>query len=107
MLTHRRSPWRSCIQTVLTGAEPDLQVVLGVPVGVEDDAGVGGGEVDAQPAGAGAEQEDEAVRVRLAEAVDGGLPQVPPHAPIDALIQVPGRDTKFSHLRRGHRSPPL
>ena len=66
-----------------------LQVVLGVPVRVEDDAGVGGREVDAQPARPRAQQEHEAVRVRLAEAVDGGLPHVAPHAPVDALVQVP------------------
>lgn len=67
----------------------DLQVVLGVPVRVEDDACVGGCEVDAQPSGPGTQQEDEAVRVRLAEAVNGGLAQVPPHATVNALVGVP------------------
>jgi len=36
-----------------------LQVVLGVPVRVVDDAGVGGGEVDANTARARAQQKDE------------------------------------------------
>lgn len=72
----------------------DLQVVLRVPVGVEDDAGVGGGEVDAQASGAGAQQEDEAVRVWLAEAVDGRLAQVPPHSTVDALVQVSGQNRR-------------
>ena len=67
-----------------------LQVVLGVPVRIEDDAGVGGRQVDAQTSGSGAEQEDESVRVGFAEAVDGGLPQVPSHAAVDALVRVPG-----------------
>jgi len=40
-----------------------LQIVLGVPVAVEDDDGVGRGEVDAHAASLGADQEDEAVRV--------------------------------------------
>jgi len=67
-----------------------LQVVLGVPVRVEDDAGVGGRQVDAQPPRPRAQQEHEAVRVGLAEAVDGRLPQVPAHAPVDTLVQVSG-----------------
>ena len=67
-----------------------LQVVLGVPVRVEDDAGVGGGEVDAQPPRPRAQQEHEAVRVGPREPVDGGLPQVPSHPAVDALVRVPG-----------------
>lgn len=45
---------RECVLT-------HLQVVLWVPVRVEDDAGVGGGQVDAQPPGPSAQQEDKAV----------------------------------------------
>lgn len=47
---------------------------MGIPIGIEDDAGVGGGEVDAQTACPGAEEEDEAIRVGFAKAIDGGLP---------------------------------
>lgn len=36
-----------------------LYVVVRVPVGVEDDHGVGGGQVDAQTPGSGGEQEAE------------------------------------------------
>ena len=76
------------------GGSPYLQVVLRVPVRVEDDAGVGGGEVDAQATGPRTQQEDEAVRVGLTEAVDGRLPHVPPHAPVNALVQVPVTRTR-------------
>lgn len=69
-----------------------LQVVLRVPVRVEDDAGVGRRQVNAQAARSGAQQEDEALRVGFAEAVDGGLPQVPSHAAVDPLVQVPARE---------------
>lgn len=51
-----------------------LQVVLRVPVRVEYDAGVSGGEVDAQPSRSCAEEEHETVRVHFTEAIDGGLP---------------------------------
>ena len=50
------------------GAVLGLQVLLGVPVAVEEDDGVGGGEVDALAAGAGAEEEEALVRLR----VEGG-----------------------------------
>jgi len=50
-----------------------LQVILRVPVRVKYNTGVGSSEVNTQAAGAGTQQEDEAVRVRLAEAVDGSL----------------------------------
>lgn len=65
-----------------------LEVVLGVPVRVEDDAGVSSCQVDAQPTCPCAQQEDKAIRVGLAEAVDGSLAQVPTHPPIDALVGV-------------------
>ena len=41
-----------------------------------------------------AQQEHEAVRVRLAEAVDGRLPHVPPDAPVDPLVEVPAARTR-------------
>ena len=46
-----------------------LEVVLRVPVRVEDDDGVGRREVDAEAAGAGGEQEDEVARIRGVEVV--------------------------------------
>lgn len=66
-----------------------LEVVLWVPVRIKDDAGVSSGQVDAQPACPRAQEKDEAIRVRLAEAVNGSLAQVPAHPPVDALIGVP------------------
>ena len=42
-----------------------LQVVLRVPVGVVDDDGVGYRQVDAEPARARAQQEDEACSIKL------------------------------------------
>lgn len=68
-----------------------LQVVLGIPVRIKNDAGICCSQVDAQASGPGAEEEDEAIRVGFAEAVDGGLPEVAPHAPVDPLVQVPAR----------------
>lgn len=69
-----------------------LQVVLWVPVRIEDDAGVGSSQVDAQPACPCAQEKDKAIRVGLAEAVDGSLAQVPAHPPVDALIGVPAQE---------------
>lgn len=69
-----------------------LQVILWVPVGVEDDTGVSSGQVDAQPACPRAQEKDKAIRVGFAEAVDGSLAQVAAHPPVDALIGVPARD---------------
>jgi hypothetical protein len=40
---------------------------MGVPVGVEDDDGVSGLQVEAQATGAGAEDEEEVVRRRVIE----------------------------------------
>ena len=59
-----------------------LHVVLRVPVGVEDDARVGGDQVDAEAARARREQEGERLAARLAEAVDGGLAQVAAHGAV-------------------------
>ena len=81
---------------------PYLQVVLRVPVRVEDDAGVGGGEVDAQAPGARAQQEDEAVRVGLTEAVDGRLSEVAAHPAVDPLIQVSGARGEWNRQVSGH-----
>lgn len=66
-----------------------LEVVLWVPVRIKDDASVSSGKVDAQPTCPRAQEKDEAIRVGLAEAVDGSLAQVPTHPPINALIGVP------------------
>lgn len=50
------------------GAILGLQVLLGVPVAVKQDDGVGSGEVDTKAAGAGAEEEEAMVRL----GVEGG-----------------------------------
>lgn len=66
-----------------------LQVVLRVPVRVKDDACVCCCEVDSQATSSCAQKENEAFRVRLTEAVDSCLPQVPTNTAIYSLIQVP------------------
>lgn len=71
-----------------------LQVVLWVPVRVKDNAGVCCCEVDSQATSSCAQEENEAVRVGLTEAVDGGLPQVPTNTAIYPLIQVPITHTR-------------
>lgn len=69
-----------------------LQVILGVPVRVEDDAGICSRQVDSQTSSSGAQQENEAVRVWLAESVNGRLPEVPSHTTVNALICVAGEN---------------
>lgn len=51
----------------------DLQIVLWVPVGVEDDAGVCCCEVYAETTSAGTQEEHKAVGVRLTKAIDSSL----------------------------------
>ena len=63
-----------------------LQVVLRVPVGVEDDDRVGGGQVDADAARARREQEEERARCRVREAVDCLLALILTHRAVEALI---------------------
>ena len=63
-----------------------LQVVLGVPIGVEEHARVGGGEVDAHPARTRREEECEDVGARFAVAIDGRLASIAGDAAVDALI---------------------
>ena len=58
-----------------------LQVLVGVPVGVIDDDGVSGCEIDAQAARARGQQEAEDVRA-LIEVLDGGLAVLP----LDAAV---------------------
>ena len=54
-------------------ARSGLQVVLRVPVAVEDDHGVSRGQVDAHTPGLGRQQEDEHVTRLVVEAIDGRL----------------------------------
>ena len=63
-----------------------LQIVLRVPVGIVDDDRVGGRQVDAHAARARAQQEEKGIRVRRAVAVDGSLPLVASHRPVQALV---------------------
>lgn len=67
-----------------------LQVVLRVPVGIKDDAGVCGRQVDAETAGSRAQQEDESVRVWSGEAVDGSLPKVATNSAVYTFIGISG-----------------
>lgn len=71
-----------------------LQVILRVPVRVEDDAGVCSCEVDPQASSSRTQEENKAVRVGLTEAVDGGLSQVPTHTSIYSFIQVPATQSR-------------
>ncbi len=66
-----------------------LQVVLRVPVWVEYDTDVGGGEVDAQTSCSCTEEEHEAVRVHFTEAIDGSLPEIPSNSPVNTFIRIP------------------
>mmetsp|Transcript_22778 Transcript_22778/g.67502 ORF Transcript_22778/g.67502 Transcript_22778/m.67502 type:complete len:715 (+) Transcript_22778:982-3126(+) len=63
-----------------------LQVGLRVPVAVVDDDRVGRLQVDAEPARARGEEEEEAVRVGLVEGVNHLLPLRPTRRPVDAAI---------------------
>ncbi len=54
-------------------ARGGLQVVLRVPVAVEDDHGVSRGQVDTHTPGLGRQQEDEHVTRLVVEAIDGRL----------------------------------
>lgn len=65
-----------------------LQVILRVPVRVKYDTSVSSSQVDAQTTGSGTQQEDKTIRVRLAEAIDGGLSQVPTHSAVNSFIKV-------------------
>ena len=64
-----------------------LHVILRVPVRVEDDARVGGGEVDANAASARRQQEDKCAvgAVLSTEAIDRGLPRVHVRVAIEPL----------------------
>lgn len=79
-----------------------LQVVLRVPVGVEDDAGVCRSQVDAESSGSCAQQEDKAVRVRSGEAVDGCLTQVTANSAIDAFVGISGQSGRTVSVCRQH-----
>ena len=68
-----------------------LHVVLRVPVRVEHDDRVGGGQVDADAAGFGREEEDEGLgRPACLEAVDGRLPLLLRHRAVETLIRQEG-----------------
>mmetsp|Transcript_34656 Transcript_34656/g.115829 ORF Transcript_34656/g.115829 Transcript_34656/m.115829 type:complete len:237 (+) Transcript_34656:433-1143(+) len=91
-----------------------LQVHLRVPVAVEQDHRVGGGEVDPEPARARREEENERVRVGAAEAVDGGLAKVAADRPVEPLVrvapleQVVREDVEHAHhLRKDEHAVPL
>lgn len=45
------------------GSAEGLDVVVGIPVGVIDDDGVGSGEIDAETAGSGRKEKDELLRI--------------------------------------------
>jgi hypothetical protein len=63
-----------------------LQVRLRVPVRVVQDDDVGGGEVDAEPAGAGGEEEDELLGAGLVVLVDGDDAVFVRRASVDAAV---------------------
>ena len=73
-----------CIQAAGSEAASGyLHVLVGVPVTVIDDDSVSRGEVDAQAASPGGQQEDEDVGVSV-EGADGFLAVLPAHASINA-----------------------
>lgn len=72
---------------------PARSYLVGVPVAVEDDHSVGRLEVEAEPAGARAEQEDEVLGARLIE----GLQQ---HAPV---LRLRGACQCGGQVQQGHQ----
>ena len=90
-------------QKLLKEKELHLEVLMGVPVRVVDDDGVGRGQVDAKAAGTRGEQENKHVRVSV-ESAHGLLAVLPGNAAVDArgavaqLLQV--RVQEVQHL--GH-----
>lgn len=67
-----------------------LQVVLRVPVGVEDDAGICCRQVNAESSSSRTQQEDKTVRVWSREPVDGCLTEIATNSAIDSFIGIPG-----------------
>ena len=65
-----------------------LKIVLRVPVRVEDDDGVGCGEVDAQTSGSRRQQETEVFRVGRVEVVHGLLAEFTLDGAVQSLRQV-------------------
>lgn len=63
-----------------------LQVILGIPVGIVDDDGVGSRQIYAQTTCSRAQQEYEPVRIGFAESVDGLLPQTASDSAVDPLV---------------------
>lgn len=63
------------------------------PVGVKDDHLVGGGEVEADSSGLGADEQDEVIAIRILEAIDHVHPLV--------LVGLPGEDVKGEAGHRG------
>mmetsp|Transcript_8503 Transcript_8503/g.28955 ORF Transcript_8503/g.28955 Transcript_8503/m.28955 type:complete len:795 (+) Transcript_8503:410-2794(+) len=65
-----------------------LKVHLGVPVRVVEDHRVRRGQVDAEPPGAGGEEEDELGGARRVEGLHGLVTRVAARAPVDAAVLV-------------------
>ena len=84
-----------------------LEVILGIPVAVEDDDGVRRGQVDAEAARARGEKHQEGGRVRRAEAVDRRLALGAAHPTVEALVRevavrgVVGEQVERADLRGG------
>lgn len=72
-----------------------LQVILRVPVRVEDDTGVGRSQVDSESSGTSTQKEDKAVRVRARKPINSSLAQIPSHSAIDTLIWIPATHTQL------------
>jgi hypothetical protein len=70
------------------GARHRLQVVLRVPVRVEDDDGVGCGQVDAQPARPRGQQEGKVAGVWRVEVLHGLVAQLGGRGAVEALVLV-------------------
>lgn len=87
----------------MRGERADLEVVLRVPVGVEDDDSVGCGQVDPQPPRARGEQEAEVLAPRRVEVVHGLVPQVGARAAVQALELVPlARQVVRQNVQHAH-----
>ena len=82
-----------CISSKLlyakAAASAHLDVIMGVPIRIENDDSVSSGQVDAQSTSPGGQEEAELLGSRSIKAIDGLLPKGARDATINALILVP------------------
>lgn len=85
---------RRFISEHTSGVGVYLEVILGIPVRVKDNAGICCSQVDAESSSSRAQQEDKTIRVWSREAVDGCLPQVTTNSTIYTFIWISGHGAR-------------